>query len=159
MSQRDRDRLVVLEGIERGHWSQVEGARQLGLSTRWVRKLLGRRRKEGDGGIVPRLRGRRSNRGIGSEMREEVMARVRRCYADFGPTLAAERLAAEGREVSRETLRKWMAEEGLWEVRKKRLRRVHVWRERRGSLGELVMMDSSRFGWLEERGPELYLIG
>ena len=158
LSQRDRDRLVVLEGMERGHWSQVEGARQLGLSTRWVRKLLGRRREEGDGGIVHRLRGRRSNRGIRSEIREEVMARVRQRYADFGPTLASERLGEEGVQVSRETLRKWMAEEGLWEVRKKRLRRVHVWRERRGSLGELVMMDSSRFRWLEERGPELYLI-
>ncbi|HET9180410.1 MAG TPA: hypothetical protein VFQ24_18790 [Terriglobia bacterium] len=61
MSQQDRDRLVVFEGIERGHWSQREGAAQLGLSTRWVRKLLGRR-QEGDGGIVHRLRGRVSNR-------------------------------------------------------------------------------------------------
>ena len=62
LSQRDRDRLIVLAGIERGHWSQREGAAQLGLSTRWVRKLLGRRRQEGDGGIVHRLRGRMSNR-------------------------------------------------------------------------------------------------
>jgi hypothetical protein len=39
LSQRDRDRLVVLAGIERGHWSQREGASQLGLSTRWARNL------------------------------------------------------------------------------------------------------------------------
>jgi DNA-binding Lrp family transcriptional regulator len=158
LSQRDRDRMVVLAGIERGHWSQREGAGQLGLSTRWVRKLLRRRREEGDGGIVHRLRGRVSNRRIGSEVREQVMRAVRQRYGDFGPTLASERLAAEGMRVSRETLRKWMAEEGLWEVKKKRLRQVHVWRERRGALGELVMMDSSRFRWLEERGPELSLI-
>jgi len=158
LSQRDRDRLVVLEGIEGGHWSQREGALQLGVSPRWVRKLLGRRREEGDGGIVHRGRGRASNRRIGEQVRERVMAVVRQRYADFGPTLAAERLAEEGMRVSRETLRKWMAEEGLWQVRKKRLRQVHVWRARRGSLGELVMMDSSRFRWLEERGPELYLI-
>ena len=158
LSQRDRDRLMVLEGIERGHWSQREGARQLGLSTRWVRKLLARRRQEGDGGIVHRLRGRKSNRRMGEQVRERVMAEVRQRYADFGPTLASERLGEEGMRVSRETLRKWMGEEGLWQVRKKRLRQVHVWRARRGSLGELVMMDSSRFRWLEERGPELYLI-
>ena len=158
LSQRDRDRLVVLEGIERGHWSQREGALQLGLSTRWVRKLLARRREEGDGGIVHRLRGRRSNRRIEEQVRERVMAEVRQRYGDFGPTLASERLAAEGMPVSRETLRKWMAEEGLWRVRKKRLRQVHVWRQRWAARGELVMMDSSRFRWLEERGPELYLI-
>ena len=121
LSQRDRDRLVVLEGIEGGHWSQREGALQLGVSPRWVRKLLGRRREEGDGGIVHRGRGRASNRRIGEQVRERVMAVVRQRYADFGPTLAAERLA----------------EEGLWQVRKKRLRQVHVWRARRGSLGEL----------------------
>ena len=149
---------MVLEGIERGHWSQREGARQLGLSTRWVRKLLARRRQEGDGGIVHRLRGRKSNRRMGEQVRERVMAEVRQRYADFGPTLASERLGEEGMRVRRETLRKWMGEEGLWQVRKKRLRQVHVWRQRRGSLGELVMMDSSRFRWLEERGPELYLI-
>ncbi len=68
----------------------------MGLSARWVRKLLARRRKEGDGGIVHRLRGRRSNRRIGSATRERVMAEVRQRYADFGPTLAAERLAEEG---------------------------------------------------------------
>ena len=130
----------------------------MGLSPRWVRKLLGRRREEGDGGIVHRLRGRRSNRRIEEQVRERVMAEVRQRYADFGPTLASERLAAEGMPVSRETLRKWMAEEGLWQVRKKRLRQVHVWRQRRAARGELVMMDSSRFRWLEERGPELYLI-
>lgn len=158
LSQRDRDRLVVLEGIERGHWSQREGAAQLGLSTRWVRKLLARRRQEGDGGIVHRLRGRASNRRIREAERARVMAAVRQRYADFGPTLAGERLAAEGMRVSRETLRKWMAEEGLWQVRKKRLRQVHVWRERRAARGELVMMDASRFRWLEERGPELHLI-
>ena len=158
LSQRDRDRLIVLAGIERGHWSQREGALQLRLSTRWVRKLLARRRREGDGGIVHRLRGRASNRRIGEAERERVMAAVRQRYADFGPTLAGERLAGEGLRVSRETLRKWMAAEGLWQVRKKRLRQVHVWRERRAARGELVMMDSSRFRWLEERGPELHLI-
>ena len=51
-----------MAGIERGHWSQREGAAQLGLSTRRVGKLLARRRQEGDGGIVHRLRGRVSNR-------------------------------------------------------------------------------------------------
>jgi len=33
-----------------------------------------------------------------------------------------------------------------------------VWRERRAAFGELVMMDSSPFRWLEERGPALQLI-
>jgi hypothetical protein len=86
------------------------------------------------------------------------LGEVKRRYVDFGPTLAAEKLATQRLRVSRETLRKWMVEAGFWRARRKRLRAVHVWRERRAARGELVMMDSSPFRWLEERGPGLHLI-
>ena len=49
----------------------------MGLSERWVRKLLARVRKEGDGGIVHRLRGRRSNRRMGEAERERVKVEQR----------------------------------------------------------------------------------
>ena len=42
---------------------------------------------------------------------EQVSAR----YSDFGPTLAAEKLAGlDGIHVSKETLRRWMIAGGLW---------------------------------------------
>lgn len=42
-------------------------------------------------------------------MRDYAMAIVRERYVDFGPTLAAEKLAErDGLTVSRETLRQWM---------------------------------------------------
>jgi hypothetical protein len=41
------------------------------------------------------------------------LALAREWYADFGPMLAAEKLAEDhSLKVSRETLRKWMAEDG-----------------------------------------------
>lgn len=46
--------------------------------------------------------------------------------------------------MSRETLRKWMSEAGLWQARRRRVRTAHLWRELRAAFGELVMMDSSR---------------
>ncbi|MCA1444973.1 hypothetical protein I6F07_33470, partial [Ensifer sp. IC4062] len=56
--------------------------------------------------------------GANSKLDKTLGARsaiVRERYADFGPTLAAEKLAEhDGLTVSRETLRKWMAEAGLW---------------------------------------------
>ena len=158
MSQSERERLKVLHQIEQGHWTQVEGARRLQLSTRQVRRLQRRVAAEGDGGVIHRLRGRRSNRKIPEKVQERVLAAVRRRYADFGPTLAAEHLAGGGIPVSRETLRRWMSAAGLWRSRRRRMRAVHVWRERRAAFGELVMMDSSPFRWLEDRGPGLQLI-
>jgi len=158
LSQRDRDRLKVLHTIQQGERTQVEAARQLRISDRQVRRLMVRVRAEGDGGIVHRLRGRPSNRTIPADRQQRILARVRRRYADFGPTLACEHLGKEGLAVSRETLRKWMIGAELWHPRRRKVKRVHVWRERRAAFGEMVIWDSSPYAWLEDRAPACHLL-
>ena len=159
MSQRDRDRLKVLHEAEKGHLTQRQAGERLKLSERWVRKLVGRLGKEGDGGILHRLRGRASKRKIPEAVRQRAVRLVRREYADFGPTLAAEYLAKEHRvEVSKETLRKWLSEAGVWKRKRRRVEEVHVWRARRACRGELVQWDTSEHDWLEGRGPRLSLV-
>src|SRR3989441_11245990 len=86
MSQRDRDRLKVLHEAEKGHLTQRQAGERLKLSERGVRKLVARLRKEGDGGILHRLRGRASKRKIPEAVRQRAVRLVRREYADFGPT-------------------------------------------------------------------------
>src|SRR6202521_4690108 len=158
MSQRERDRLRVLQEVKQKHLTQVEAARRLKVTDRHVRRLLIRIGERGDGGIVHQLRGRPSNRKLAAGWEQKILARVRHRYADFGPTLAAEHLAQDGLRVSRETLRKWMIQQQLWRPRRQRVKAVHVWRERRACFGELVMQDSSPFRWLEDRGPACQLI-
>jgi transposase len=159
MSRRERERLKVLQQVQEGHLRQIEAARHLGLTDRHVRRLQARLRTEGDHGIVHRLRGRGSNRKIADVVRQRVVRQLRQPrYDGFGPTLAAEHLARQGTDVSRETLRKWMSQAGLWPPRRQRVKSVHVWRPRRSALGELVMMDSSPYRWLERRGPACHLI-
>jgi transposase len=159
LSQRERDRLKVVHAVEQGHLSQVEAARRLQLSDRQVRRLLVRVRAEGDRGVLHRLRGRPSNRKIPARIRQRSLRRLQQpCYAGFGPTLAAEHLARAGIAVSRETLRGWMSQAGLWRPRRPKMAAVHVWRERRAAFGELVLLDTSAHAWLEERGPKLCLI-
>ena len=70
LSARERERLKVLQQVEEGHLQQVEAARRLRVSDRQVRRWQQRLRKEGDRGIVHRLRGRRSNRKIPEAMRK-----------------------------------------------------------------------------------------
>jgi hypothetical protein len=159
LSARERERLKVLQQVEEGHLKQVEAARRLRLTDRQVRRLQARLRSEGDRGVVHRLRGHRSNRKIPEDLRTRAVRELRQArYAGFGPTLAAEHLGRQGLKVSRETLRHWMETEGLWQTRRRKVKRVHVWRPRRSCFGELVMMDSSPFRWLEERGPACHLI-
>ncbi len=158
MSQRERDRLRVLQEVQQKRLTQVEAARRLKVTDRHVRRLLIRIGERGEGGIVHQLRGRPSNRKLQAGWEQKILARVRQRYADFGPTLAAEHLAKDGLRVSRETLRKWMIQQQLWRPRRQRVKAVHLWRERRACFGELVMQDSSPFRWLEDRGPACQLI-
>lgn len=159
LSAKERERLKILQQVQDGHLQQIEAARRLRLSDRHIRRLQKRVRDQGDAGIVHRLRGRRSNRQIAEAVRQRavrVLGQAR--YAGFGPTLAAEHLARSGVVVSRETLRGWMSAAGLWRVHRRRLKAVHVWRPRRSAFGELLMMDSSPYRWLEERAPACHLI-
>lgn len=158
LSQRERDRLRVLHEVAQGHLTRVAAAGRVQLSDRQVRRLLLRIREQGDRAVIHGLRGRPSNRKLAASFQQKILARIRQRYADFGPTLAAEQLAKEGFLVSRETLRKWMTKASFWRPRSRRVKKVHVWRERRGSFGELVMQDSSPYRWLEERGPACQLI-
>src|SRR5213593_1461729 len=157
MSQRERDALKILAPVLTGQRTQAEAARLLDLSVRQVRRLQRRLEAEGDGGIVHRLRGRPSNRRLGEDLREVVLAKYREHFADFGPTLASEKLAELELPVSVETLRQWLLAAGLWERRRRR--DVHRRRRpRRSCFGELVQMDTSLHDWLEGRGESMVLV-
>jgi len=159
LSAKERERLKLLHEVKEGHLKQIEAARRLRLTDRHVRRLLARLGVEGDRGLVHQLRGRRSNRKIAEGFTARALRRLRQArYAGFGPTLAAEHLAAEGIGVSRETVRKWMSQAGLWQTHSRKGKPVHVWRPRRTVFGEMVMMDSSPYRWLEDRGPAGHLI-
>jgi len=151
-------RLEVLRDVDRGDLPVGAAARLLGRSERQVWRLLKAFRSDGVAGLISKKRGRPSNRRTAAAVRAAVLWVVRHNYADFGPTLAAEKLAAEhGFSFSSETLRKWMIADGLWLDRKQR-RRVHQPRPRRECVGELVQVDGSEHWWFEDRGPQCTLL-
>ena len=159
MSVRDIQRVEVLTEVTRGGLTAGTAAGVLGVSERQVWRLLRRYRDGGGGAILHRGRGRPSNNRLGEGVRELALELVRTRYRDFGPTLAAEMLAEKhGLEVSRETLRHWMADAGLWLSRRQR-RQFHRPRLRREHLGELVQIDGSQHRWFEDRaGPCTLLV-
>jgi hypothetical protein len=161
MTQVERDRLVTLKKAKKKLITQVEAAAELQVSVRHVKRMLKDLSERGDRAVVHGLRGRRSNRKIEPRVREKAIEVLSaEVYKGFGPTLAAEHLGKKHNiVVSRETLRKWMQEAGLWKGRSRRRRSEHFWRERRSRCGELVQWDTSEHDWLEGRGRErIYLI-
>jgi hypothetical protein len=132
----------------------------MGVSARWVRKLLKRMAKQGDAVVLHGLRGRPSNRKLAAETQRQALAILKQPdWHDFGPTFASEQLAQRHQiQVGKETLRGWMMEAGLWQSKSRRLQQVHCWRPRRSGFGELVQWDTSEHDWLEGRGPVRYLV-
>ena len=159
MSKAELSRVDTLARVERGELPVAGAASLLGLSARQVFRLLRRFRAEGAAGLASRRRGRPSNRRLPAAVREAALAAVRERYPDFGPTLAAEKLEERhDLRLSRETLRQWMSEAGLWVPRKARRGRVHQPRHRRDCLGELIQIDGCEHAWFEDRGPACTLL-
>lgn len=152
MSRKELHRKSVLEVVESGGMSLVEASARMELSYRQTLRVYQRFLVEGDAGLVHRGRGQVSNRGYGAGFREKVLARYRERYQEhgLGPTLAAEKLAAEGLVVDHETLRRWLLEGGEWKLRRRR-HKHRSRRERRAHFGELIQMDGSHHAWF---GPE-----
>lgn len=157
MSGKERDRLKLVHEVEQGWIRPSDAASALTISERHLRRIRVRVREEGDAGLAHRLRGKPSNRRTPEASKEKAVSLVCEKYWDFGPTLACEKLALEGIAVSRETLRKWMIEAGIWKpkVRRDRHRKR---RERRECFGELVQVDGSHHDWLEGRGERMVLM-
>ncbi|MBK8172531.1 MAG: helix-turn-helix domain-containing protein [Sandaracinaceae bacterium] len=132
----------------------------LQLTVRQVRRLQRAYAVQGAAALASKRRGRPSNRKLAADVRARVLALVKERYADFGPTLACEKLREQHDVVvSVETLRTWMSSEGLWRTRMQRRKPAQSPRRRRSCLGELVQIDGSDHEWFEGRAPRCTPLG
>jgi transposase len=150
LSLKERVRLEVLGRVKRGEVSVARAAELAGVSLRQMRRLWARYKREGDTGVVHRLRGRASNNRLDEATREAVLKLYQEKYGDFGPTLACEKLAGEGYAVSPDTLTALLKGAGLWQRRRKR-KKHRSRRERRASFGDMIQVDGSEHDWFEGR--------
>jgi transposase len=158
MSERELRRAEVLASVFAGRLTMTAAAGLMGVTRRQAHRLARQFAEHGAAGLRHQAHGRPSNRGLGPHVRQMAIAHVSENYRDFGPTLASQMLLERhGLSVSRETLRTWMREEGLWLSRQQR-RQLHQPRLRRDQFGELVQIDGSEHRWFEERGPRCTLI-
>lgn len=154
MSMREVDRLKTIQAVVDGNLKPMLAAQRLNLTTRQVQRLVRRYCADGAGGLVSRKRGRPSNHQLPAELASTVLGIIRERYADFGPTLACEKLReCHDLKLSKETIRKLMAEVGLWIPRRQRTSKIYQPRNRRSCVGELVQIDGSAHAWFETRAP------
>lgn len=159
MKQTELKRLELVKKAIAKEVSQLEISKLIGISLRQVQRLVKRFKELGNKGIIHQGRGKASHRRI-SEIAKAKVLKVYECrYKDFGPTLASEKLKEHEKiKVGRETLRKWLRENG-YEAARRRRRKHRQWRERKEYYGQMIQMDGSHHDWLEGRGSRLVLMG
>ncbi len=159
MSRREAMRLHLLHQALERKLTQHEAAQLMQLSERQVRRLLQRVRRDGDGGICHRARGRASNHRLPPQLKARVLMLFQKEYRDFNLVHATEKLAeCHGITLHAETLRLWLRAAGL--AYKQRKARAHRrWRERKAHRGELLQFDGSHHDWFEGRGPRCVFLG
>lgn len=159
MTARDVLRSQVMAQVLEGKLDQASAAGRLGISVRQIKRLKRRMLDEGAEGLLSRKRGKPSNRRTSADVLEKAMALIGAHYADFGPTLACEKLE-EIHEIklSVETVRQAMLRAGLWKARRGAGARTHAMRERRARRGELIQIDGSPHDWFEGRAPRCCLL-
>ena len=159
MSQKEVSRLDVMQRLQEKRLSQVEAAQLLNLSTRQVRSLQRRYGQQGAASLVSKRRGKQGNHRLKESLKLHALALIQTHYADFGPTLAHEKLTEKhGLKLSVESVRQLMISAGLWKGKRRRQGHVHQTRPRRNHRGELVQLDGSPHDWFEDRGPRCCLI-
>lgn len=159
MSTKELGRLEVMQRLSEKRMSQKEAGKVLRLSTRQVKRLLRIYRKKGAAGLVSKHRGRKGNNRLSEGVKKQALNLLKTKYLGFGPTLAHEKLVEKDKlQLSDESVRKLMIEEGLWKARKAGKIVAHQLRERRACFGELVQIDGSPHDWFEGRAEACVLL-
>lgn len=143
--------------VIKGDLTNRAAAQMIGVTVRTLRRMKAKVRKSGPSALAHALRGRPGNRRIGERERRRMESLLAEKFADFGPTLAAEKLSLlHGIDRDPKTVRAAMIMLGLRKDGAGRSEVHREWRLRRACLGELVQYDGSYHAWLEDRwaGPD-----
>jgi len=159
MNPKELKRLEVMQKLAEKQTSQKKAALELGITTRQVKRLWKAYRKKGAAGLISQQRGKASHNRLSEATEQAAVDLLHSRYADFGPTLAQEKLVEkDGLKISVSSVRKLMIEEELWKAKKARKVEAYQMRERRSCFGELVQIDGSPYDWFEGRAPKCSLL-
>jgi transposase len=160
LSQKELQRIKVVENAVEGRLSVSEAAELLQLSSRQVKRLKAKFDTDDAGWVHHGNQGRQPVHAIPEEIRSRVIELARGKYAGFNDSHLHEKLIdAEGLALSRPSVRRFLREAGIRSPQKRRPSKYRSRRERRPQEGMLLQVDGSRHDWLEGRGPHFTLLG
>jgi transposase len=160
LSQKELQRVAVISSCVKGDLACARAASLLNLTPRHVKRLKARLRQGGEAALAHASRGRPSHRRLPQRVRDRILHLARTIYAGFNDHHLCEKLAEkEGLSLGRETLRRLLRSAGIGSPRKRRAPTHRQRRLARSREGEMLLLDGSLHRWLEDRGPQLTLLG
>src|SRR6202051_5128923 len=160
MSQKEFQRVRVIENAAGGRLSVGEASQLLQLSERQVQRLKRRYRPDSIAWVQHGNRGRPMPWALPLPQKQLILNLARSKYQGFNDSHLAEKLRTEENlGLSRETVRRILRAAKLASPQKRRPRQYRSRRPPRPRFGMMALTDASRHDWLEGRGPELTLIG
>src|SRR5271169_5038926 len=160
LSQKELQRVEVISQCVQGKLACARAAELLALSPRHVQRLQARYRQGSAAALAHASRGRPSHRRLPQRLRDRILQLARTTYAGFNDHHLCEKLVEkEGFSLGRETLRRLLRSAGIASPRKRRAPTHRQRRLARSREGEMVLLDASLHRWLEDRGPQLTLLG
>src|ERR1700682_6083121 len=160
MSQKEFQRVKVIENAAGGRLSVREGSRLLQLSARQVQRLKRRYQADSVAWVQHGNRGRSVPWAVSLPQKQLILTLARGKYLGFNDSHLAEKLRdEEDLSVSRETVRRILRAAKLASPQNRAARKYRSRRPPRPRFGMMTLTDASRHDWLEGRGPELTLIG
>jgi len=160
LSQKELQRVAVISSCVQGDLACARAAALLDLTPRHVQRLKARYRQGGEAAMAHASRGQPSPRGLPERMRARILHLARTRYTGFNDHHLCEKLReVEGLALGRETLRRLLRSAGLGSPRKRRAPTHRQRRLCRAREGEMLLLDGSLHHWLEDRGPQLTLLG
>lgn len=139
MSDKEIQRLAVLQDVRDHRITQVRAAEILNLSTRQITRLLQKLNQDGVSGLAHASRGQPGHHRHDELLKSKCLSIISEHLLGFGPTLAHEKLSSIfDLNIPVETVRRWMMANDLWIPRSKRLKRPYQPRYNRDCFGELI---------------------
>src|SRR5580704_16808532 len=160
LSQRELQRVAVISSCVQGTLTCARAAELLDLTPRQIKRLKARYRQGSAAALAHVSRGRSSPRRLPEPTRARILQLVRTRYVGFNDRHLCEKLCeVEGFSLGRETLRRLLRSAGIGSPRKRRAPAHRLRRLARAREGEMLLLDASLHPWLEDRGPQLTLLG
>lgn len=160
LSQKELQRVAVISSCVKGDLACARAASLLDLTPRHVKRLKSRYRQGGEAALAHASRGRPSHRRLPQRVRDRILQLARTRYAGFNDHHLCEKLCErEGFSLGRETLRRLLRAAGIGSPRQRRAPTHRQRRLARAREGEMLLLDASLHRWLEDRGPQLTLLG